>query len=576
MHHLLRDISVCIATAWVLGVLAQLIRQPAILAYLVGGFVIGPSALRWVTDPESIATISELGLIFLLFMIGLEIDLKKIVSAGRSITVTAASQILGGVLLGVLVFRLLGVPLGRGGWDALYLAVAAAMSSTVVIVKILYDKRELDTLPGRITLGILVIQDLFAILFLAIQPNLDRLEISILLVSLGRVLALVVIALLVSRYVLPLVFRRVARLPELVLVGSIAWCFLVGELGEQLHLSREMGALVAGVTLATFPYALDVAAKVTGLRDFFVTLFFVGLGMKIPVPTASLVLSGAGFAVFVVLSRLATTILPLHRMQQGLRTSLLPAINLCQISEFSLVVLELGAKAGHIRTETAGLASLAFVMLAVGSTFGMTRSDGIVRWLIPRLKSRGVGDLDTLKRTEAEQAAHGHGHGSRILLLGFFRTASSLLTELERHAPDLLPNVGVVDFNPEVHAELRRRGVRVIYGDISQRDTLVHAGLETAEVLVCTIPDSLLKGITNERLVRQLRGLNPTARIIAPAEVLREIPALYAAGADYVTVSRMGEAADLREAVRAAEEDLLESMRVTQATLLEGRREVLP
>jgi Kef-type K+ transport system membrane component KefB/voltage-gated potassium channel Kch len=576
MHHLLRDISVCIATAWVLGVLAQLIRQPAILAYLVGGFVIGPSVLRWVTDPESIATISELGLIFLLFMIGLEIDLKKIVSAGRSITVTAASQILGGVLLGVLVFRGLGVPLGRGGWDALYLAVAAAMSSTVVIVKILYDKRELDTLPGRITLGILVIQDLFAILFLAIQPNLDRLEISILLVSLGRVLALVVIALLVSRYVLPLVFRRVARLPELVLVGSIAWCFLVGELGEQLHLSREMGALVAGVTLATFPYALDVAAKVTGLRDFFVTLFFVGLGMKIPVPTASLVLSGAGFAVFVVLSRLATTILPLHRMQQGLRTSLLPAINLCQISEFSLVVLELGAKAGHIRTETAGLASLAFVMLAVGSTFGMTRSDGIVRWLIPRLKSRGVGDLDTLKRTEAEQAAHGHGHGSRILLLGFFRTASSLLTELERHAPDLLPNVGVVDFNPEVHAELRRRGVRVIYGDISQRDTLVHAGLETAEVLVCTIPDSLLKGITNERLVRQLRGLNPTARIIAPAEVLREIPALYAAGADYVTVSRMGEAADLREAVRAAEEDLLESMRVTQATLLEGRREVLP
>jgi Kef-type K+ transport system membrane component KefB len=115
MHHLLRDISVCIATAWVLGVLAQLIRQPAILAYLVGGFVIGPSVLRWVTDPESIATISELGLIFLLFMIGLEIDLKKIVSAGRSITVTAASQILGGVLLGVLVFRLLGVPLGRGG-----------------------------------------------------------------------------------------------------------------------------------------------------------------------------------------------------------------------------------------------------------------------------------------------------------------------------------------------------------------------------------------------------------------------------------------------------------------------------
>lgn len=576
MHHLLRDISVCIGTAWILGVLAQLVRQPAILAYLVGGFVIGPAVLEWVTDQDSISTISELGLIFLLFMIGLEIDLKKIVSAGRSITVTAASQILGGVIVGVVVFRLLGIPLGRGGWDALYLAVAAAMSSTVIIVKILYDKRELDTLPGRITLGVLVIQDLFAILFLAIQPNLDNLEVGILLMSLARVVGLVVVALLASRYVLPQVFRRVARLPELVLVGAIAWCFLVGELGERLHLSREMGALVAGVTLATFPYALDVAAKVTGLRDFFVTLFFVGLGMKIPVPTGSLVAAGAGYAVFVVVSRLATTVTPLHRMRQGLRTSLLPAINLCQISEFSLVVLELGAKSGHIRPDTAGMASLAFVMLAVGSTFGMTRSDGIVRWVIPRLKKRGVADLDTLTRTEQEQAAHGHGHGTKILLLGFFRTASSLLTELERHAPDLLPHVGVVDFNPEVHAELRRRGVRVIYGDISQRDTLVHAGLEAAEVLVCTIPDSLLKGITNAKLVRQLRELNPSARIIAPAETLPGVPVLYAAGADYVTVARIAEAADLCDAVRAAEEDLLESKRAAQVPLLEGRREVLP
>jgi Kef-type K+ transport system membrane component KefB/voltage-gated potassium channel Kch len=576
MHDLLRDISLCIGTAWLLGVLAQLIRQPAILAYLVGGFLIGPSVLKWVTNQESISTISELGLIFLLFMIGLEIDLKKIISAGKSITITAASQILGGVIAGVLLFRLLGMPLGSGGWDALYLAVAAAMSSTVIIVKILYDKRELDTLPGRITLGILVIQDLFAILFLAIQPNLNDLKPTVLLMSLVRVFALVGIAWLASRYGLPHIFRRVARLPELVLVGAIAWCFLVGELAERLHLSREMGALVAGVTLATFPYALDVAAKVTGLRDFFVTLFFVGLGMKIPIPTVPLVVAGAGFGLFTVVSRFISTATPLHLMKQGLRTSILPAINLCQISEFSLVVLELGIKSKHINADTSGMVSLAFVMLAVTSTFGMSRSDGIVRWLIPRLKSRGVSDLDTVKRAEMEQAAHGHGHGSKILLLGFFRTASSLLTELERSAPDILPHVGVVDFNPEVHAELRRRGVRVIYGDISQRDTLIHAGLDSAQVLVCTIPDSLLKGITNAKLVRQLRELNPKAKIIAPADMIQDVGKLYQAGADYVTVGRISEAVDLCEAVRAAEENLLEAKRQTQVAVIEGRREVLP
>jgi Kef-type K+ transport system membrane component KefB/voltage-gated potassium channel Kch len=576
MEHLLQDLAYCIGAAWLLGVLAQWFKQPAILAYLIGGFLLGPNGFKQVVDPSSIATISELGLIFLLFMIGLEIDLKKIISAGKTIFLTAASQILVGTLLGVLVFVVLGFPLRKGAWDALYLSVAAALSSTVIIVKVLYDKRELDTLPGRITLGILVLQDIFAILFLAIQPNLDQLRIGILALSLARVGGLVTIAFLLSRYGLPSIFRRVARLPELVVVGAIAWCFLLGELAERLQLSRGMGALVAGVTLATFPYALDVAAKVTSLRDFFVTLFFVGLGLKIPVPSASLLLGSAGLAAFVIVSRMLTVAFPLYRMGQGLRTSLLPALSLCQLSEFSLAVLELGVRSHHIQDRVAGIASIAFVALAAGSTLAILRSDSLVRWIIPKLKQKGVQDLDTLARVEIEQAAHGAGHGGRILLLGFFRTASSLLAELERHSPDLLPEIAVVDFNPIVHTELKHRGIRVVYGDISQRDTLVHAGIERAEVLVCTIPNSLLKGTTNEKLVQSLRDLNPTARIIAPAESLPEVAALYAAGADYVSVARLTEAADLKDAVRAAREGLLDSIKLAQAGIVSGRNEVLP
>lgn len=165
MPELIHDVALCIIAAWLLGTLAQSIRQPVLLAYLVGGFVLGPACFRIVTNPASIAEVAHLGLIFLLFMIGLEIDLKKIVSAGRSITVTALVQIVGGAVLGVLVFRLAGLPLGAGGrWDALYLGVAAAGSSTVIIVKLLYDTPELDTLAGRITLGILVLQDVFSIL----------------------------------------------------------------------------------------------------------------------------------------------------------------------------------------------------------------------------------------------------------------------------------------------------------------------------------------------------------------------------------------------------------------------------
>src|SRR5882757_7381519 len=157
MHELIRDITYCTVAAWLLGLLAQVARQPVLLAYLVGGFILGPAGLRWIESAESIEAISELGLIFLLFMIGLEIDLKKIASAGRSITLTALVQIFGGALLGVGFFRMCGFALGGGKWDALYLGVAGALSSTVIIVKLLYDKQELDTLTGRITLGVLVL-----------------------------------------------------------------------------------------------------------------------------------------------------------------------------------------------------------------------------------------------------------------------------------------------------------------------------------------------------------------------------------------------------------------------------------
>jgi Kef-type K+ transport system membrane component KefB len=576
MHDLIRDITFSIAAAWLLGIVAQFLRQPPLLAYLVGGFALGPAGLRWVQSPESIDAISELGLIFLLFMIGLEIDLKKIVSAGRAITLTAVAQIVGGFFVGLLFFRMCGFGLGEGGWDALYLAVAAALSSTVIIVKVLYEKQELDTFTGRITLGVLVLQDLAVILFLAIQPNLEDLAPRILLLSLGRVVVLVAVAMTVSRYVLPSIFRNVARSPELVQVGALAWCFLLGELGARLNLSREMGALIAGVALSTFPYALDVTAKVTSLRDFFVTLFFVGLGMKVPMPTQMLIGWALLFAAFVVVSRFATTFTPLYAMRQGLRTSLLPPINLSQVSEFSLVVLALGAASNHFtHPATQGMVALAFVLLAALSSVGIKKSNGITRWVIPKLKRMGVRDLDhDCQESDAHAPASTH-QTARILFLGFFRTASSLLEQMQLHAPDLVDDVAVVDFSPVARVGLLQRKVRVIYGDISQRDTLVHAGIEHAEVLICSIPDSLLKGTSNEKLVRHLRTLNPTAKIIATADVLAQASTLLAAGADYVSLARLREADDLMEAVRAATTGLLDEKQAELVATLDGRTEVL-
>ena len=572
MTVLIHDLAISIVMAWLLGVAAHLARQPLILAYLVAGFVVGPSGLKWVQSQESINTIGQLGLIFMLFMIGLEIDLKKIIRAGNVILVTSAAQVFGCFALALVLFLLIGIPLGDRRFDAVYLAAAVSLSSTVIIVKVLYDKFELDTLPGRITLGVLVVQDLMAILFLAIQPSLNDLQLDVALLSVVRVGALLAAALLISRYTLPHLFQLIAHLPELVLVGALAWCFAVSEFAEFLGLSRVMGALIAGVSLSTFPYAIDVTAKITSLRDFFITLFFVALGMTIPLPTSSVLGLALILVAFTWISRFVTVVPALYAMRQGLRASLLPAINLAQISEFSLVLVQIGVQSGHTTPGIAGAATTAFVVLAVLNTFVMMRSDQATRRIIPLLKRLGLSDLD-------HGPAESEGQSEikrRILILGFYRIASSFLSELERRKSSLLEQIFVVDFNPNVYRALQERGIKVYYNDISNSASLIHAGLADAEIVISSVPDSLLKGTTNEKLVRHVRMVNPTAKIIATAEELAETQILYAAGADYVTLARLDQANELIDVVTAAEAGQLAGLKAKLDAQLRDRQEILP
>jgi Kef-type K+ transport system membrane component KefB len=568
-HGLVINIAICIIAAWVVAVASHALKQPLLLAYLVAGFAVGPQGFKWVTNAQDIQIISEIGLALLLFMIGLEIDLKKMLSAGRVITLTAAAQIIGCVLLGWLLFDWLGP--ARNRLEALYLGVAAAMSSTVIIVKILYDKRELETLAGRVTIGVLVLQDIAVILFLAVQPNLKNPAFGPLAQALGNVILLLSVAFLASRFVLPPLFKVVARLPELVLVGALAWCFAMAGFAAWLGLSTAMGALIAGVMISTFPYTLDVVAKVTSLRDFFVTLFFVGLGMAIPVPTLGYVLWAIFFCLFLIGSRLATVFPALYFLRQGYRVSLLSAINLCQMSELSLVLLALGRANGDVSEHVIGIAVFSFALLAVDSTYAIFRNDYILQRAIPWLDKVGFHDL--ARATPGDDSAE---KPKRICLLGFSWTASSLLEEISRERPDLLPQMVVVDFNPNVYQKLRARGVRVVYGDITQRDTLHHAGVPHAEVIVCSLPNMVLKGADNLKMLRQLRELNPDAKIVVHAELLSDIPVLYAAGAGYVTAPRLLEAASLLQAIEALEKNLLDEKRKEQEKFLENRGEVIP
>lgn len=533
-HRVIENIAISLVAAAAAAVAMKVLRQPLLLGYILAGVAIGPIGLGIITDHKEIITVSEIGLILLLFMIGLEIDIRAMIKSGRRVIIPGLLQFPISVATAYGVFLLLeraGIFLGTGSYARLYVAIGVSLSSTMIVVKLLFDKMELDTLPGRITIGILIFQDIWAIIVLAIQPNLNNPELLGLLRTFGSGALLVAAAMLLSRYVLPSLFRGAAKMPELVLVMSLGWCFLVALVAAHpwVGLSMEMGALIAGVSLATFPYNLDVVAKATTVRDFFITLFFVALGMQIPLPTMNVMVVALAIVAVALFVKWLGIFGVLYATGGGLRVANLAAINLGQVSEFSLVILTLGIGFGHIEGDTLTYVIWVFALLAVASTYCMTYSHGLQTALSKLQRSLGVPDVGDRDGDAAVDSGR-----QRVVVLGFFRIASAFLETLRQRQPALLSELLVVDFNPVVKQKLDAMGVACIYGDIANQDTLHHAAIHDAEMVLCTIPDTFLKGTDNKRLLAFVRSVAPNAHVVVTADSPSQAQQLYEQGADFV------------------------------------------
>ena len=526
---LLHDIGVSVIAATGLGLVAHWCRQPLILGYLVAGMVIGPK-VGWalVGDSNNVSTISDIGLILLLFVIGLEMDVRQLLRAGRQLLVAGVGQFLVCLGLGLLLFGGLGWGLGGSHADGLYVALVCGLSSTAIVVKLLYDKSELDTMAGRLTLGVLVIQDVYAILVLAFQPSFSHPSIGPVVWSLLSAGMLSGACFLISKYFLRVAFASIARAPELVVAVSIGWCAVVAGTAGVVHLSAEMGALIAGLSIAAFPYSLHVTAKTLPLRDFFLTLFFVALGMDIPVPHLAQIGAIALVVSFTVLSRFLSVYPLLVAAGAGRRTAFVVSINLAQISEFGLVIAALGLTLGHIGDDTKNLISYAMAVTAVLGTYAIRYSHPLYQLTERGLAAIGLGDKAAKTKTDDTCDHH------PVAILGFHRGARALIDHLAVSDPGMLGRILVIDFNTEVLKELSKRGVAGHFGDISQVDTLVHAHLERAQVVLSTIPDMLLKGTDNASLVKSCRSIAPHAAIVATAESMEQELRLVDAGASMV------------------------------------------
>ena len=322
--------------------LARLAKQPLIPAYIITGVLLG-NVFGLVTNHELIANLSEMGIAFLLFMVGLELDFKKLKDMGLVSSVTGTVQILAVFAIGYLVTKMLGFE----SVQAVYLGLAIAFSSTMIVIKILSDKLETNTLHGRMTIGILVVQDIFAVVALSYLASMSSSAINYLFFA--KIILVLMLGVLASKYVFPKVFEFAAKSRELLMIISLSVCFMFALLFQSIGLSVTIGAFFAGVLLANLPYNIEIVGKIRPLRDFFSIMFFTSLGLQFTfVNFFPFALPLFVLLICAVVVKMLIIFFTLVGMKHQPRTAFITAASLAQISEFSLIIVMHGVNAGAI------------------------------------------------------------------------------------------------------------------------------------------------------------------------------------------------------------------------------------
>ncbi len=514
---LLTDIGLIIIVAALFAGLVKLFRQPLILGYVVGGIIIGPAVLGLVQNKDLISTLSELGIAFLLFIIGLELDLKKLKEVGKSAIFVGFLQVLFTTIAGFTVAYLLGF----GIIESAIIGLIISFSSTMIVIKLLSDKNELDSLHGKMMLGILIMQDILAVLALSFVTSLNNLSASVFGMIVLKGLALVAAAYILVRFILPSILKFFETSTELLFIGALTLCFILSGLAGYLGYSYAIGAFIAGVALTYTQYNLEIASRIRPLRDFFAVIFFVTLGMTV-------VLKGLGGIILPLIALLVAVLVikPLitfgimKMFRYGRRTSVLTGFDLGQVSEFSLILVSIAFAGSLVSETTVTLTTLLMVITATVTAY-MINYDEKIYQLLNRLFGRdradAKGELTNLPDRELKD---------HIIVFGTHRMGMKVITHMHREKKNFV----VVDFNPERVKQLIKKKVHCVYGDMNNSDLYEQLNFKKAGMIISTVHNYEV----NTMLIKKVRETNRKAVVIAATRITNEALRLYDEGADYV------------------------------------------
>jgi Kef-type K+ transport system membrane component KefB/Trk K+ transport system NAD-binding subunit len=519
------EIAAILGLATLTGIVGQKLRQPLIIMFLATGILAGPSFLGIIQSYEQIELLAHIGIALLLFIVGLKLDLNLIRTTGPVALATGLGQIVFTSIIGFAI----AIVMGMSYLSAAYVSVALTFSSTIIIVKLLSDKKEIDSLHGQIALGFLIVQDIAAILALVALTTLGSSVggegsgyLLFLMIGAKGVGLLGGVALLM-KYVIPYLTQRLAHSLELLTLFAIAWAVLLGAGSELLGFSKEVGAFLAGVSLASTAFRDSIGARLTGLRDFLLLFFFIDLGARLDL---SMVGSQLGtslvFSIFVLVGNPLIVLVIMGVMGYRRRTSFLAGLTVAQISEFSLIVAALGLSIGHINKETMGLITLVGVVTIFLSTYMILYSYPLYRFLSSPLKiferrnPYREAAIDTLAETEAID----------VILVGLGNYGSGLMEHLLRRKNAI---VGI-DFDPGTLGNWRKRGVPVFYGDMADPEMHEQLPLKKARWVISAVRSKEM----NLALIHNLKKDGYTGKVALTATNSQEAAEFEKAGANLV------------------------------------------
>ena len=511
-------LQISIALLIVLGVsfVMRILKQPLIIGYILSGIIIGPFLFNLLPHKETLEVFSQFGIAFLLFIVGIHLNPKTIKEVGKISLITGIGQVIFTSIIGYFICILFGF----STVTAIYIAIVLTFSSTIIIMKLLSDKDSLDKLYGKISIGFLLVQDLIAIIILLVISALSSGENATNLIFSTLIKGGVLFAILfsLSYFILPKLTSFFAKSQEFLFVFAISWGLGLAALFLYAGFSIEVGALIAGIMLSMSSYSYEISSKLKPLRDFFIISFFILLGAQMSFgDISSLWAPVIVFSLFILIGNRLIVIILMGIFGYSKNTGFMAGLTVAQISEFSLILIVLGVRVGHLTGEILSLVTVVGLITIAGSTYMITYSDKIYPILSKYLsifERKGVKEKNK-KNLDYEYILFGENRIGFSIMKSFIYMNKNYL---------------IVDFNPDRVKKLNSRGIKCIYGDVSNVDFIEELRLDKAKLIVSTIPETE----NNLMLLDKIRKKNKKAIIIVTAKQISDTYNLYKRGANYV------------------------------------------